>query len=102
MRIEDGVRMSGDMAMMHASMVVQEVCRAGEFDATLIGGTEGRRPDTPHSRGLALDYRADHISDDDRLWFADHVRARLGDGYDVALHGEGSDVRLQVEYDPKD
>lgn len=104
MRIKDGVRMNGEMAMALAAMVVQEVCREGGFDCVVTSGKEKRRPNSLHFHGWALDFRANHIDAEKRLWFAANVRQRLGDGdaYDVILHGNGPAMHLHVEYDPKD
>ena len=103
MQIKDGVRFASDeLAMMHASMVAQEVAREGGFPFVLTGGCEDRRHDNPHFYGRALDYRANHVNFDLAKRYERMVRNRLGDGFDVVLHGQGANLHLHVEYDPKD
>lgn len=104
MRIKDGVRFhTGIMAMLHASMVVDGVCRELFTECVLTGGSEGRHFTSPHFHGYALDYRANHIDRALAERVSNKVRERLGDGYDVVLHeGESGELHLHVEYDPKD
>ncbi len=103
MRIKDGVRFhTGEMAMMHASMVTEAVCRRLFIECVLTGGSEGRHFTSPHFHGYALDYRANHITESLARDFEKAVRADLGDGFDVVLHGEGANLHLHIEYDCKD
>ena len=106
MRIKDDVRFaSQEMAMCHASMVVQSVFQHLGLEMEVTGGIED--PDklragrfSYHPTGGALDYKVNHISPSERhnlLWY---VKRWLGDGFDALLHG--ANVHLHVEYDPKD
>ena len=104
MRIKHGVRFAdGRQAVLVAAQVVQEVCREMLHECVVTSGSEDRRPNTLHGRGWAIDFRANHIFPPPRrVVFSDTIRERLGDGFDVVLHGDDDAVHVHVEYDPKD
>lgn len=73
--------------------------------------SEGWR-DTRDGRDLHEDFRAFDISlnqiNGDRMFreragiaWAARIRAKLGDDYDVIVHGSGRNLHLHIEFDPK-
>jgi len=72
--------------------------------------TEGWRPPLHegdlHSEFLAFDLGLHFISVLPRrvnvgsAWVA-RLKSKLGDDYDVVMHGEGSNLHIHVEYDPE-
>jgi len=98
--IKHGVRFhSGPIAMMHASLVVHDLC-INYFNVPFVVtcGIEKHEPPSKHSTGNGLDYRTRDIPDQiQKEEFADLVSAGLGDGFDVVLEID----HLHVEYDPK-
>ena len=102
MRIKNGVRFaSPEMAMCHASMVVHFVIgrlRDGMY-GEVTGGVEGHSLPSLHVLGGALDYRTRALTEAEQRKFANEVRDKLGDGFDVVL--EHDPPHLHVEYDPK-
>lgn len=105
MKIKDGVRFAtGEQAMTVAVVVIDRIYEELAYECTVTGGCEGRRPNNLHHRGWALDFRMNDVTRSDQLTIATQVRTRLGDGdgFDVVLHGEGQNIHLHVEYDPKE
>lgn len=104
MKIKNGVRFAtGEQAMLMAGIEIERIYEKAGFHCELTGGAEGRRPNNLHHRGWALDFKMNHVDEErSRLAIANEARAALGDGFDVVLHGEGLNIHLHVEYDPKD
>ncbi len=101
MRIKNGVRFSSpEMAMGHASMVMQEICKEFAVECVVTGGVEKHQHPSKHVYGGGLDYRTRNINGrpERKQGFADEARKRLGDGFDVVLESD----HLHVEWDPKD
>ena len=101
MRIKDGVRFSSpEMAMLHASMVMEGVCEEFDVECVVTCGEDAHEHPSRHVWGAALDYRTRDIigRPERKQGFADEARERLGDGFDVVLESD----HLHVEYDPKD
>ncbi len=103
MRIKNGVRFAtGELAMGVAASLVDSVYEEFGCDCVVTGGSEGRRPNSLHHRGWALDFRLNNIDTSAADAISEAVRSRLGDGFDVVPHGDGASYHLHVEYDPKD
>ena len=105
-RIKNGVRFADPgIAMCHASMVVADVCREFAVEFVVTCGIEQHQHPSMHAYNAALDYRTrdilgppGHGPQGRKSAFAETVRDRLGDGFDVVLEPD----HLHVEYDPKD
>ena len=100
-RIKNGVRFADPaIAMCHASMVVADVCREFAVEFVVTCGIEQHQHPSMHAYNAALDYRTREIvgRPERKVAFAEEVRERLGDGFDVVLEPD----HLHVEYDPKD
>ena len=78
-------------------------------DVVITSGTDGtHREGSAHYSGNALDFRANHISDEQAQAIADELNARLGDDYDVIFERKDTDQvgedewsdHIHVEYDP--
>jgi len=79
-----------DAARVVYAMVGKEVVITSGID-----GTHSIR--SLHYRGLALDLRTRHLSDDERLEVEEGLRAKLGADFDVVFEFD----HFHVEYDPK-
>lgn len=97
--IKDRVRFaSPEMAMMHASLVMMEVCREFGVDCVVTCGIEEHEHPSFHVYGGGLDYRTRDLEHQARKeLFSASASKRLGDGFDVVLESD----HLHVEYDPK-
>ena len=102
MRIKSGVRFaSPEMAMMMATMVVQQVyieLDPGPCRLVVTGAVEGHKHPSKQVYGGALDFRTRDLDLFVQGEFARICRDRLGDGFDIVLEKD----HLHVEYDYKD
>jgi hypothetical protein len=74
-------------------------------DIVITSGEDGRHKTTSkHYEGAALDIRSRTFpSPQSKRDFLDHLRQRLGEGYDLLLEDEGGPhEHFHVEYDPRD
>ena len=103
MRIKNGVRFtSPEQAMSHASMVIAFVYWQLGLELVITSGSDGQHmAGSLHYSGAALDYRVNHLTQEQRNLVIWNVKDRLGDAYDALIHGEGANIHLHVEYDPR-
>ena len=106
MRIKNGVRfVNPDVAMCHASMIIQGIYAERHLPCEITGGVEEHQHPSLHAYGAALDYGTRLLYREDspehreaKLYqLASAIRSALGDGFDVVLESD----HLHVEYDPK-
>jgi hypothetical protein len=85
---------------------------APELQGNVVVITSAKRPDTggrsKHPMCGAFDFRCKTIIapteivriGDARIW-AERMQHELGSDYDVIAHGEGDNLHVHAEYDPK-
>ena len=73
-------------------------------NTVLTEGTGGKHMEgSLHYKGLAIDLRTNHTSDENAEWVAKKLRSDLGPEYDVVLEytNYGEISHLHIEFDPK-
>ena len=98
-RMKRGVVLMGDSPILFKMI---DAAKAAYFplekDVVITSGFEGTHAhNSLHYKGLALDFRTRHLTDNQRVEVMDHLRARLGDDYDVVFEGD----HFHVEFDPE-
>lgn len=99
MRIKKGVDVFGlKPEMVIVSLVVNDVCHMHGVECCLTSVRDGspkRSPKSLHRFGFASDYSIQGVKN--KPVFAEDIRSRLPDDYDVVLESD----HVHVEYDPK-
>lgn len=98
MRVKHGVKLGSLKPQMVIAILAIEDELSGR--AVITSGCEdapGRRPDSLHMSGYALDFRLPTKNIEDLDYLAGHLAELLGSEYDVVLEGD----HFHVEYDPE-
>jgi hypothetical protein len=102
---EDGsVKLEGlQPQMVLAAVIVHTIFEQWGYECIITSGSDGthtgsaNRPSL-HYSGLALDFRINHVVNENRPALVQDLSEALGKHFDVVLH----DTHLHVEYDPKE
>ena len=95
LHIKKGVRfLSAEMAMMHATIIVNEVAAEMGVDCTITCGKESHEDPSKHLLG-ALDYRTRMLKTQERkMQFEYTIRLRLNEWFYVLLESD----HLHIQY----
>lgn len=113
LKVKDGVILRSAHLRPHMTAIVQAALdTAPNLSDGAVVITSAKRPDTGgrslHPKCGAFDFRCRSIvarSQTERIdkaedW-AGRIQMKLGDDYDVIAHGDGDNLHVHAEYDPK-
>jgi hypothetical protein len=99
LRKKAGVKLTTQLAMTFALIVVNEVMAKHGADCVITSGIEGEHSfGSLHYVGLALDFRGNHVPAATRTLIIKDLKKALGADYDVVSSVAGA---IHVEYQPK-
>lgn len=105
LRLKLGVRLHGIVSqMILAAVIVDQVYgNQGVTECWITTGIDGvHKVASAHYRGDALDFRIHNVPQEQRGIILDHIRAALGEDYDVLHEYIGTDQEhIHIQWKPK-